>query len=157
MKALAALIAAGAVGLSVGPAQAAIVDQQWESYTLRETACDGDRVTINVRVHFVHREVETRNGYASSVHLNSVAGKATSDSGASYVFRDGSNSTGKNAFVEGLNGAQVFKSTIRLRLMRVGNSAPGDDLIFRAVHQYVVNANGEVTSQFDKGGEFLCR
>jgi hypothetical protein len=155
---IASLCAAAFTGVQ-GVAQAEVRANTWERFVLDETTCSGERVTLDVRVHFVGIETTTPNGrLISGSHLASVAGTATTESGARYVFRDGSNTTSTDASLTGPVGASTFTSTLRLRLMRTGRGgSTDDDLIFRALFHVTVNANGDTTVQLDRPGPFECR
>jgi hypothetical protein len=128
-----------------------------EPFVLTETnSCTGERVTFRGTVHFLLRLTESESGNViSGLHLNSVSGVATAESGVKYVLRDGSTSTSKS-FLPAPVSAENFTATIRLHLIRQGESLPDDDLTFRAVFHFTINARGEVTVAFDRINDFEC-
>jgi hypothetical protein len=149
------------VVLALGHAAAAagaVITNIHEPFVLTETSsCTGERVTFRGTVHFLLRLTESNSGNViSGLHLNSVSGVATAESGMKYVLRDGSTSNSKNFLPAPVSG-ENFTATIRLHLIRQGESLPDDDLTFRAVFHFTINARGEVTVAFDRISDFECK
>jgi hypothetical protein len=155
--ALFSCLVAVTLGHATGAAGAVITNIR-EPFVVTETSrCTGERVTFRGTVHFVVRFTESTSGNViSALHLNSVSGVATAESGVKYVLRDGSNSSAKN-FLPAPVSAENFTSTIRFHLIRQGESLPDDDLTFRAVFHFTINPRGEVTVSFDKVSDFECK
>jgi hypothetical protein len=154
--ALFSCLVALALGHAAGAAGAVITNIH-EPFVLTETSCTGERVTFRGTVHFLVRLTESNSGnIISGLHLNSVSGVATAESGVKYVLRDGSTSKSKNFLPEPVS-AENFTATIRLHLIRQGESLSDDDLTFRAVFHFTINARGEVTIAFDKISDFECK
>jgi hypothetical protein len=150
-------LVAVALGHAAGAAGAVITNIR-EPFVLTETSpCTGERVTFRGAVHFLLRFTESTSGNViSGLHLNSVSGVATAENGVKYVLRDGSTSKSKN-FLPAPISAENFTATIRLHLIRQGESLPDDDLTFRAVFHFTINPRGEVTVAFDKISDFECK
>jgi hypothetical protein len=127
-----------------------------EAFTVTQQTCTGETITIAGEVHFVRRFTESASGNViSGIHLNSVSGIATSASGVRYLLRDGSTTAATNAFLEPPS-AESFTATIRFRLIALGESAPDDDLFFRAVFDFTVAPSGETRAEFGRVTEFEC-
>jgi hypothetical protein len=137
-------------------AAAAVAVNIWETFTLSETTCSGERVSLEMRVHFVRTLTESSSGITlETLHLASVGGIGTTSSGATYLLRDGSN-TVSTGFVSGF-AAQTFTANIRLHVIGLGKASVSEDLVFRAVFHTTTNAIGEVVVQFDRISDFECR
>jgi hypothetical protein len=143
-RTLAFLAATCSLWLAVAGAEAAVVVNESEPFTIFEISCTGEPLVIEGRRHLLVHTTEDRAGGIHFATHFAIHGQGTSASGAKYVVNTGGNDNVTIA----ARGAFTQTITVRTVTMRAGEEAPADDLFFHVVLHLTANANGEVTSEF---------
>jgi hypothetical protein len=142
--ALAFLAATCSLWAAVASAEAAVVVNESEPFTIFEISCTGERLVIEGRRHLlVHATDDRAGGVHFATHF-AIHGQVTTESGAKYVVNTG----GNDNVTVAAGGAITQTVTVRTVTMRAGEEAPADDLFFHVVLHATANANGEITSDF---------
>jgi hypothetical protein len=153
--ALAASLLALAVVLAK-PAQAqadTFTDTDRSTFTFNTSSCTGDElVFIEGTVHTVaHTTVDANGGFHVKLQTNVEGQGEGLSSGDKYVFNSNFNFDQNSPTGADLN----ITRTDTFNLIRQGSATPTDDTQAKGVFHFTVNAQGEVTTFFDKF-EFVC-
>jgi hypothetical protein len=133
--------------MTAAAAQAAVVINQREPFTIFEITCTGEQIVLEGTRHLlVHVTESDAGGVHVGVEFN-IHGQGTSPSGARYILSTGAN----NNFTLAPGETVTQTVTTRTQTIRAGEAVPDDDLFFVFVFHITVNPNGEVTSEVTQG------
>jgi phage protein U len=149
MSALA--LATGLLALALGakPTQAQAETDKFNDRATLEgvlfNECTGEFVSYEGTEHFLfHIKEDASGGFHIKAHTNTQV-QGVSTSGAKYVAHQIENS--HNLFSE---SADNFSITSTLQIIRQGSDTSEDDFQAKGLTHVTVNANGEVTSEFEQ-------
>jgi len=129
------------------PAGAAMEYNQRIEFQDDFDSCSGERVLIQGVQHIVGRVVTDGTGRTRFTFTRNTLGGGTGyDSGAAYTFID----TVYQTSIELASGqGQFLMQEYHARLIRHGESVPGDDTLVHFLTKITINANGELVTSVE--------
>jgi hypothetical protein len=126
----------------------------WSAFAFTDISpCTGEPYSLEGTVHMVaHYTQDANGGYLVTGEVNAQGSGVGDTSGATYRFQQ------KSAFHRRYNGffPDNFTAAGYTKVTRQGSATPTDDFVVPFVGHFTVNANGEMTSTFNKAGEGEC-
>jgi len=112
--------------------------------------CTGERFFGEGTLLFAFHATLDADGGEHYFVITTFDGQGVSDSGAKYVWHEADPSHTKLTFDSANNYTSTnFTSTVTGSFIRQGSATPEDDFVLKFVSHGTINANGELTSEFD--------
>jgi hypothetical protein len=107
--------------------------------------CTGETFFVEGTQLFLFHSTLDANGGEHLVVNSNVQAQGVSDSGVKYFFKE----TNPFHIKTALDSANTFTGMATGRFIRHGSATPEDDFLIRFLSHVTINANGELTSEFD--------
>ena len=113
--------------------------------------CTGELVDSVVKIHIVITATVNDNSVSGTFHLNFSARGIGQTTGASYTGSEADNETFSTSLQ---NGRAVLPVVNRFNMTTKGG---GNNWVVRLVGHITINANGDVTTSFERAADETCR